>query len=178
MKVLTLIVTLIASISAMASPWEMDSVKQSLQGRVLDEVEGIWQFPEDGARLLIRRASQSEFDIIVLDSPQLQLKPGTSIGRAVITAKKRTYDAKLHQRAIGNKHIKNSTVLLTVTDEGMLRFSPYNENIGVKISASNTLRNILPMLLRINITKGKRPEGLIGAQRIYPPNKDSFKPCF
>ncbi len=149
--------------TAQASPWDADSIRTALDGRVLDPIEGVWQFPDDGATLLILRASATTFDIIMLDSPRLDVPPGINIGSAAVTPTLRTYDAKLDNKALGDNKLKKSTTSITVTDDGVLRFKPYSQGWSMSI------KRWIPYFLRITFREDSKPDGLTGATRIYPP---------
>lgn len=49
---------------------------------MLGKIEGIWEFPEDNTRVLIRRstAEPNLYDIIVVETPDCRLRPGDVIG--------------------------------------------------------------------------------------------------
>lgn len=61
---------------------DMGMARDWCDNAMLDRVEGIWEFPEDQTRVLIRksRASSGSYDIIVVESPDTRLVPGETIG--------------------------------------------------------------------------------------------------
>lgn len=145
--------------------WNSESARAALDGRQLDAVEGVWQFPDDGATLLIVQATATTYDIIMLDSPRLDLAPGVKIGSATVAPGEGTYDAHLDNKQVGSG-VKKSKAVLTVKD-GILKFKPYSEGWSV------SLRRWLPYFRKITVKENHKPDGLTGAQRIYPP---TFKP--
>lgn len=149
--------------------WSMASAREALSGRPLDPVEGVWQFPADGATLLITRASATTFRIVLLDSPDLSAKPGTEIGTAVVTATAGHYDASLSSRQLGNKRLKQNTMELIATDDGALQFKPYREKSSV------SLKRWLYYFFRVNVVNGSSPSNT-GALRLYP-MPAGYKPC-
>lgn len=48
----------------------------------LRRIEGIWEFPDDHTRVLVRRRTgvEMEYDIVAVDSPDCRLKPGDTVG--------------------------------------------------------------------------------------------------
>ena len=172
--VLRWLLSIILCASALAGwgrPWDADSLASIFADRQLEPIEGVWQIHDDGAMLLIAKESQSTFTIILLDSPLLDAPTGVAIGRAVATADADRYDATLERGAIADSKLRPTRLVLSVTSDGMLRFAPYST--GVKLN----LKRWVPYLLRIVEKNNSRPEGLIGARRIFPLLPDSYKPC-
>lgn len=148
-----------------ASPWDEDSIKQIFSDRVVDEVEGVWRFPRGGAVLLICKASASSYDIRVLDSPRLDMRPGTKIGEMYETPTRHTYDGNLKLKPLGKSiKLKSSDMVFKVTDDGYLCLYPY------KTGYSISFKRLFYRFFKISIIdNGEKPDGLVGAKRIYPP---------
>lgn len=157
--------------SAAASPWDGDSIASIFSGRVLDPIEGVWEMPGDGAALLIAKSAPSTFDIILLDSPRLDLDPGMVLGRAVAAPTPGTYDATLKTYALGHKRIKGTSMVMKIVGGCNLQFKPYSEKWSL------SLNRWIYRVLRVTPVKGKAPEGLVGAKRIYPVGPDNYKPA-
>ncbi|MCC8114609.1 MAG: hypothetical protein LIP03_11610 [Bacteroidales bacterium] len=166
---LALCIVMVPSVS-FGQKWHRDSVECRLSQHALEPVEGIWQFPADGATLCIMRASESTFDIHLLDSPRLDIPAGTKVGELTDTPTKSRYDGSLDASKISNAKIKKSRAVVDVAD-GYLRFKPYSDRTSV------SFRRWLPYFMRMTITKPDNPDGLIGAKRVYPIDTDNFKPC-
>ncbi len=148
----------------MASPWDIDSITAIFGGRQPDPIEGLWQFPADGAVLLIEKRSASTYDITILDSPSLDVRPGTVIGTAVTTPTAGVYDANFDPKPIKNKRLKKANAALKLSD-GYLSFKPYTT--GKRVA----LWRWIPYFFRITVfDDNSRPSGLDGARRIYPPD--------
>lgn len=151
--------------TALASPWDEDSIAHIFSGRVVDDVEGVWRFPRGGAVLLICRSSMSSYDIRVIDSPRLDMRPGTKIGVMYETPKKNTYDGNLKLKPLGKSiKLKSSDMVFKVNDDGYLCLYPY------KTGYSISFKRLFYRFFKIPIIENDdKPEGLIGAKRIYPP---------
>lgn len=162
---------LLVCLIAKSDPWDRDSVAAMLSGRELDPIEGVWQFPADGAKVLISRQSASTFALILLDSPRLDAIPGTTIGIATITAASGKYDVKLDHKALGDPHIKGAQAILTVDEKGLLKIAPYKT--GKKLN----LRRWVPYLMRVVENNDTRPTNLDGARKTYPLTPEIYKPC-
>lgn len=155
-----------------ASPWDEDSIRQIFSDRVPDEIEGVWRFPRGGAVLLICKASASSYDIRVLDSPRLDLRPGTKIGELFDTPTKHAYDGNLQLKPLGKSiKLKSSDMVFKVTDDGYLCLHPY------KTGYSISFKRIFYRFFKVPIIdNGDKPDGLVGAKRIYPPVMNPRKP--
>lgn len=147
-----------------SAEWDEGYVEALFADRLLDPIEGVWQFPADGASIVIVKNTSTTFDIFLLDSPRLDVKPGTLVGSAVVSPKKNYYDGELKPRNLGNKlKLGSQSVTFTVNDGGTLSIRPYSD--GYKVS----FRRWLGYFLKISITRdNSRPKDLDGARRIYP----------
>lgn len=61
---------------------DMGMAREWCDRSMLQSVEGIWEFPADETRVMIRQSHTSAhaYDIIVIDTPDTRIKPGESIG--------------------------------------------------------------------------------------------------
>lgn len=159
---------LLVPVMAYTSPWDEDSIAHIFSGRTVDDVEGVWRFPRGGAVLLICRASAISYDIRVLDSPRLDMRPGTKIGEIYETPKKNTYDGNMRLKPLGKKvKLKSSDMVFKVTDDGYLCLYPY------KTGYSISFKRLFYRFFKIPIVENEgKPDGLIGAKRIFPPVKN------
>lgn len=128
-----------------------------------DPVCGIWRMGGDGAEIAIlpRRGYASQFDIIVVDSPDMSVMPGTKIGSVSATGKLGTYDAQFNAR----KGLLNRTLryIMTLGKDDRLQFESYKK--GKKVA----LWRWIPYLFRVTVTDyDTRPSGADGAVRVYP----------
>lgn len=154
-----------------SAPWDLDSIASIFAGRTPDPIEGLWQFPADGAALLIEKKSATTYDIKILESPKLDVKPGTSIGTAVTTPTKNTYDAHFDSKKLANKRLKKADASLTITD-GHLCFRPYSTGKRV------TFWRWLPYFFRVGVhDNNSRPANLDGAEKAYPIDEANLRPC-
>ncbi len=168
-----LLVCLIPFLS-FAAEWDEAYVEALFADRVLEPIEGVWQFPADGATMVIVKHSSTTFDIFLLDSPRLDIKPGTLIGSAVVSPKRNYYDGELKPRQLGNKtKLGKQSVTFTVNDGGTLSIRPYSD--GYKLS----FRRWISYFFKISVSRDNgRPKDLDGARRIYPYRlADNFPIC-
>lgn len=156
---------------ALGAPWDMDSIASIFAGRQPDPIEGLWQFPADGASILIEKKTATTYDLIIIDSPEPDVRPGTVIGRAVTTPAVGTYDAHLDAKPLRNSRLKKANAALTLAD-GHLCFRPYST--GKRIA----FWRWVPYFFRISILDNdSRPGNLDGADKIYPIDDSSLHPC-
>lgn len=150
-----------------------DSVEMRLAASPLHRIEGIWQFPDNGAQVVIERfnpdkildSNISYYRIIVLRAPVRSLLPGTTMGYICPSADKDAFTAKLYTRFDGGQKLSHaSRFVLTLTDDGHLSF----ERTGTKISLKPW--RLLPYVWRlgINVTKDEH-HGINGCIRLFPP---------
>ncbi len=153
-----------------AQTWNQAAIDSALTSHHLNIIEGVWQFPDDGARLLILRSTSTTYEIILLDSPRLDVRPGIVIGKAKVTPTSRTYDAELSSNPSGDKSLRKSTSKLVVTPGGMLRLSPYSQGYSI------SFRRWIPYLFRLTFKRTDKPDGLNGAVKVYPLQDSEYKP--
>ncbi len=150
--------------SASDSLTDRESAKQIIDSRGSDPLAGIWRIGGGGATVafLPVRAGESEFDIVILDSPDMSVIPGQKIGHAASTGKIGIYDATMAQKsAIGRKKVQ---CIITLGKDGRLAFQYYKQGYDVK------LWRLLPYLFRVSVNKhDTRPATVDGAVRLYPP---------
>jgi hypothetical protein len=62
-------------------------------------IEGIWEFPQDETRVLIRRSAGTDnrYDIIVVESPDTRLQPGENIGYLQISPLSTKFEMALYR---------------------------------------------------------------------------------
>ncbi len=144
--------------------WNSEYIKSLYNGRKFAAIEGIWQFPSNGATIAITATSSTTYDITLIDSPKLNAAPGTVIGSAVATAKKDTYDGTLRSREFGKKGlIGTETVIFTIAPNGRMLIKPYSTKHSV------SLRRWFNRIFGLSIVStDTRPKDIDGALRIYP----------
>jgi len=156
---------------ALAAPWDSDSIASIFAGRQPDPIEGLWQFPADGAALLIEKKTATTYEIKILESPRLDVRPGTVLGTAVTTPTDGTFDAHLDSKPINNKRLKKADVAITLID-GHLCFKPYST--GKRVA----FWRWIPYFFRVSVfNENTRPANLDGADKIYPVDDTNLHPC-
>lgn len=150
---------------------DVDSVETRLGELPLCPAEGIWQMAADGATFaIVREDAVSEplprhLKLIMIESPNRRVRPGTVIGHAIPTVKPGVYEARLYTRIreLGGLELPRKFLLTLGKDDATLTMQPYKSPVKV-----NLLR-LLPYMYRSVVRlQQSRPDGLDGAVRIYP----------
>ena len=144
--------------------WDTEYVESLYAGRKLAPIEGVWQFPGNGATIAVTATSSTTYDIILIDSPKLSATPGTLIGTATMTAKKDTYDGTLSSKDFGKKgRFGNESVTFSIVSGGRMIIKPYST--GLTVSFRRWFYRIFGFSI---VSNDSRPKDLDGALRIFP----------
>lgn len=148
-----------------------DSVELRLSQLPLHDIEGIWQLTEDGAFVVIERVNSNKYpgtgiakyQMIVLESPRLSIRPGTVMGYVALTAKQDCYDAYVYTDFDGGTVLSNAERFTLTLKDSRLQFKQYKS--GIKIN----LWRFVPYMFRYSVkTYNERPKDLDGCIKIYP----------
>lgn len=162
---------------------DTDSLRRAMASRPLHRVEGIWQFPSDGATVAVERADTPRaadeavwYRMIVISSPCRSLRPGTLMGHIAPTAKDGVYAARIYTSGDGGPTLSRpKSMTLTLTDDTHLTFREHSRTIHVN------LWRLIPYMSRIGLRVGESdaPKDLHGCRRIYPrPNSGPAEPRY
>ena len=132
---------------------------------------GIWEMTNGGAVFTIetRPGSRGSYSLVLLESPDFSVEPGTPFGEMEPTPEQGTFDLVLlsnpegHKRASGRKDTKHFIIRFNDTFS-RCTLKPYRT--GRRIN----FRRMFPYLFGINIVNtDERPDGVDGAIRIDTP---------
>lgn len=146
----------------MAQTFVSDSIADLFANRTPDPVEGVWQWPDDGAVMLICRRTSTSFTISLLDSPRPDIRPGTVIGTLISAPKAGDYDCHFSPESLGRGKARSKDCHVSVTDDNRLVFRPYRRHDSL-----SPLR-LVPYIFRVGLLRSTRPDNLDGARRVYP----------
>ncbi len=151
-----------------------DIVKHRLLASGMHTLEGIWQFPDDGALIAIERApdrpanTATRYRIVILWSPRRSVAPGTVMGIIAPTAKKGIYTTKIYTSTLGARQLTAPrSYTLKMTDENHFSITPDH---SLKLKAN--LWRLIPYLsntlaLRVQ-TQDNTPTDIEGCVRLFP----------
>jgi len=146
---------------------DMGMAREWCDRTMLRTIEGIWEFPDDQTRVLVRRtpAEENRYDIIVIESPDTRIKPGDNIGDLTGTAIPTKFEMSLYrtkQRGIFARPGKCLAELDNKQDAMIVK--------GRKMKFALASRWFLPSFWRaIKVTVSNPMQDLPkGMVRIYP----------
>lgn len=164
MRLVAIIITLLWALSSSAQLFVTDSIAALFADRALDPVEGVWQWPDDGAVILISRHTASSFTITLLDSPRPEVPPGKVIGKLISAPELGHYDCRLQSSSLGAGSPSSNDCHVSISDSDFLIFSPYRRHDSLSI------KRLIPYMFRLGLVRSSRPNRLDGPRRIYPPS--------
>ncbi len=133
------------------------------QGRALSPIEGVWQL-SSSCIVSIVRSSLNNYDVVLYTSDDLRISVPTKVGEMTPGARPGLYDARLARRVSDGKLSGMNSLAVTISDNGTwLEFAQYKKGIRVNLS------RLIPYMFRFAVRSvDTRPDGLVGARRIYP----------
>lgn len=158
--------------SELLAGYDRDSVEQRLLSLPLHDIEGIWQFTENGSLIVIERFKPTEspddgvvrYRMVVLQSPRLSVRRGTVMGYLWPTAKRNCFDARIYTDFDGGSVLtKAKRFTLSLDDESRLAFTRHKS--GVRIN----LWRFVPYMFRYSVSsRDDRPRNIDGCVKIFP----------
>ena len=147
---------------------DMGAARDWCDGAMLDDMEGIWEYPDDHTKVLLRLSAtdSSKYDIIVVETPDVRLEPGEKIGYLLKSPAQDKFEMGVYRTKL-NKGV------LSELGKCYAQYSSKDDALlvqgrGLKLSLGS--RWLLPAfwrMIRISIKDPLKslPKGLV---RIYP----------
>ena len=138
----------------------LDSVAASSE-----PASGYWRVAPEGALFLCqpRPGHSGSYNLTLLFSPDLSIRPGTFFGTMAPTGKTGVFDAELMldpSKFNRREHRRTFTIEMNETTDKMI-FKAYHDRLTVNFG------RLLPYFFRISVRRDKtRPENIDGAVRI------------
>ena len=111
--------------------YDIEMAKEICAELPLEEVEGVWLYPDDKVTVLILRDDEKgdsnqfpEYSITVVDTSDARLKPGEKIGKLTMTSDERVYKIELLTEKKNDFLLKPKSCLGTLSKDG--------ESFGIK----------------------------------------------
>lgn len=153
--------------------YEYHNVTTRLSQAPLHDIEGIWQFVDNGTTIAIEQFNpdviagvQSHlYRIVIINSARLSIEPGTVMGYASATTKENCFDARIFTdgKLNGILSIPQTFTLNLTDDASRLSFNEYKTEVKIN------LWRLIPYIYRVGVSvKNTRPKGLDGCIKIYP----------
>ena len=147
--------------------FDYTSAKEYCDSTTIDDLEGIWEFPDDETDVMICRSQweKHSYDIIVLSSPDCRLGAGSVIGHASRLADANKFKVSLYTRISSDAFSMPGDCLGELSADGSsLMFHPK------KIKFSLRSISILPKFWRMIRVKVDNPLDRLarGLVKTYP----------
>lgn len=166
-RTVLLLISAIIAIGASAQPLQTTLMCSSTAKQELHM--SVWQMTAGGAIVRLQNApdASGNMDVIILDSPDFALAPGTCVGKLKRTVQPNVYDLALadrvHKGKKGAAGTMRSTFTAEFTPEGRMLLKPYKKSWSVNVF------RLLPYLFRVSVHRtDTRPDNLDGAVRLSP----------
>lgn len=154
--------------------YDLYSIEQTLSARPLDNIEGVWHMTADdeGVFTIISDRRSNSYLLIVNNSPNRLIAPGTVMGIATPTARKDVFDALVYTGSDRAALTKPKPFTLRLSDDGFLRIEDASTRLLINFW------RMLPYMFRYSARReNRRPDDIDGAYRLYPaPEKPLFGP--
>ena len=153
---------------------DVEAMRLRLDETDVQPLEGIWYYPNEEMTLGIERYKGGHnigYRIILLDSPDINLIPGTVIGFIASSAVDSKYQLWLYSQRDRVTLVKPLECVATLNKAATtLTFDPPHWNVKVRI---NFARFLLSLFNGVSIIPEKVEERLpIGFRKIYPEGGD------
>ena len=164
----------LANAVAPAGSYDLYNVVNTISSRPLKAIEGVWHLTDDDEGVITILADQrtNAYLLIVTNSPNRLIAPGTIMGIATQSAQKDVFDALIYTSTDKSSLTKPKPFTLRLSDKGYLRIEDASTRILI-----NYWR-MLPYMFRFSAKReNRRPDNLDGAYRLYPaPDTPLFGP--
>ena len=153
---------------------DIDSMRVRLDESDLQPLEGIWYYPNEEMTLGIERYRGEHnigYRIILLDSPDINVVPGTVIGYIAASAVDSKFQLWLYSQRDRLTLIKPLECVATLNAKGTtLTFDPPHWKVKVRV---NIARFLSTLFNGVSIVPDKVSEQLpVGFRKIYPEGGD------
>ena len=153
---------------------DLDSMRVRLDETDMQPLEGIWYYPNEEMTLGIERYRGKHnigYRIILLESPDINVIPGTVIGYIAASAVDNKYQLWLYSQRDRITLIKPLECVATLNQSATsLTFDPPHWKVKVRVN----IARFLPSLFQgVSISPEKSSEKLpVGFRKIYPEGGD------
>ena len=160
------------------SGYSPESVRDRLDATPLQPIEGIWEYPDEMMTVVVERFTSPQFShklkyrIVLIDSEDLSLLPGTVIGYVAESADNSKFELWLYSEQDGINLLGPGKCIATLNGDGT---SLIFKRSSLKTRVRFNLTRFLPKLFRfISISPYIDKEELpVGFSKIYPAFDDN-----
>lgn len=133
----------------------------------LKPIEGVWRFSgSEGMFAIVADPATIFYKIIVVDSPDQNVLPGTVMGVCTEVGRQNHFDAQIFTADEMGVMSGTHRFTISLSDEGRLVIVPVVNKLKFN------LWRLLPYMFRHSVKRvNNRPDNLDGAIRLYPPSE-------
>lgn len=154
----------LAGVSGCVVNMDVTDADAYFDGKAMMPVEGIWRMSgSEGLFAVVADPGTIFFRLIVVDSPDRNILPGTVMGACTAAGRADCYDARIYTSGDTGILSKPKRFTVTLDDGGRLIMVPVTNKLKVN------LWRFLPYMFRMTVTRvNNRPDNLDGAVRVFP----------
>lgn len=182
MRIISVIILLIAALPVFAQgvrAYDIDRAMEICSSLPLDNLEGVWLYPEDKVTVLILRkdnfsASLPVYEISVVESDDTNLLPGEVIGNIESTAESGKYKITLFTERTKNILQKSNSCTASLSKDTDALILKGNKSNKLKLRLNLNVTRLLPnfwRFVRISTNTGSNSsssETPVGMVKLYP----------
>ncbi len=166
------------AVPAVIDGYSMSRAIADMSTRPLHPVEGVWQMTSDGAAIAIERSDDYAarrndglvaYRIVLIQSPDRSVVPGTVIGYAQPSAKAGVYNARFYTAIRAGRLAEPRGFMMKVEPESGGNGDP----VSLVLTRDNPkysvdLWRMLPYMYRRVVRRNEQRESVDGCVRVYP----------
>lgn len=155
----------LAGVSGCSVNMDVTGADAYFDGKAMMPIEGVWRMSgSEGLFAVVADPGTIFFRLIVVDSPDRNILPGTVMGACTAAGRADCYDARIYTSGDSGILSKPKRFTVTLADDCRLIMVPVTDRLKVN------LWRFLPYMFRMSVTRvNNRPDNLDGAVRVFPP---------
>lgn len=155
----------LAGVSECSVNMDVTDADAYFDGKAMMPIEGVWRMSgSEGLFAVVADPGTIFFRLIVVESPDRNILPGTVMGACTAAGRADCYDARIYTSGDTGILSKPKRFTVTLADDGRLIMVPVTNKLKVN------LWRFLPYMFRMTVTRvNNRPDNLDGAVRVFPP---------
>lgn len=145
---------------------DMTNADKYFAGKGMAAIEGVWRISgSEGIFAVAADPGTIFFKLIIVDSPDRNMLPGTVMGACTAAGRNDCFDARIFTSGNTGLLSRPKRFTLTLSEDGRLIMVPVTNKLKLN------LWRFLPYMFRMSVTRvNDRPDNLDGAIRIFPEN--------
>lgn len=155
----------LSSVAGSRMDIDVTNADRCFSGKGSAPIEGVWRISgSEGLFAVVADPGSIFFRLVVVDSPDRNVLPGTVMGACTAVGRNNSYDAKIYTSGATTGILSRPRrFTVTLSDEGRLIMVPVTDKLKVN------LWRFLPYMFRVSVTRvNDRPNNIDGAVRVYP----------